>query len=172
MRSLLRQCAKADDGVLLKSSIREFYDENKSRNDKKCDVGVEDMFEQLVELINLSDQTTLVIDALDECKDLEDLMSNLRKVWDQTKGKLRMFLTSRYGHADTIHDEFPNAIRLEILDRNSNDIEEYLRLEIPSKIEGRRVGNAMTDMQAELLRTMLRSRARGMDVSHSGKFGS
>jgi len=160
IRSLLRQCARSVNGASLHSTIRSFYKDNKPRNPDKCDLGIDECFEPLTEVIGLDEQTSLVVDALDECKDLDNLLCNLKELWNRSGRKLRIFFTSRFGIP--VRDRFSSVERIEILDRNSGDIEEYLRQEIPSTVEGRRLHNAMTDEQASRLRHVLKSRAQGM----------
>ncbi|RDL30188.1 uncharacterized protein BP5553_10466 [Venustampulla echinocandica] len=162
LKSFLRQCATNVEEGSIHSTIREFHDDNKERCPEKCDLGSEECFPQLKDIVNASRHLTIVIDALDECQDLDDLLSNIEELRREAGDKLRIFLTSRYGLADTVRSYLPDAKRLEILDQNSADIEEYLKQEIPVEMEARRVGNAMTDEQANRLKEMLKSRARGM----------
>jgi hypothetical protein len=164
LKSFIRQCAINGEEGAIYSDIRDFHDDNKERCPEKCELESEECFPHLKEIVGASKQLTIVIDALDECQDLEDLLSNIQELRRDAGDKLRIFFTSRYGLADTVRSYIPEVKRLEIHDQNAADIEEYLKLEIPDKIEGRRVGNAMSDEQAKRLKKLLESRARGMYV--------
>jgi len=148
------------NGASLHSTIRSFHTDNLPKNPDKCELGTEECFEALTEVIGPEEQTSLVIDALDECADLDELLCNLRELWNSSGRKLRILFTSRFGIP--VHDYFPAAKETEVLDRNAGDIEEYLRQEIPSTVEGGRLHNAMTDEQASRLRMILKKRAQGM----------
>ncbi|KAH7317542.1 hypothetical protein BKA65DRAFT_103790 [Rhexocercosporidium sp. MPI-PUGE-AT-0058] len=162
LKSFIRQCAINGEEGAIYTDIRDFHDDNKERCPEKCELESEECFPHLKEIVGASKQLTIVIDALDECQDLEDLLSNIQELRRDAGDKLRIFFTSRYGLADTVRSYIPEVKRLEIHNQNAADIEEYLKLEIPDKIEGRRVGNAMSDEQAKRLKTLLESRARGM----------
>ncbi|KAG4433403.1 hypothetical protein IFR05_011115 [Cadophora sp. M221] len=164
VKSLIRQCAKDGNGETLKVPAQEIYEDDRTNYPDRCELDVGKSFDLLRELVDLSQCTTIVVDGLDECEDVEVLLFHLRKLWDETSSKLRIFLSSRYGHLPTVTEHFFNASHIEISDRNSSDIEAYLRTEIPPARTGRRLRNAMTDEQASTLRSVLQSRARGMFI--------
>jgi hypothetical protein len=161
IRSLLRQLARRIDDPSLYPTITDFYKDNKAHNPVKCELDIDKCFELLEEVVGPNDQISLIIDALDECADLDNLLSYLKKLRDDSgrKRKLRILFTSRFGAF--VHDHFPDAKRMEILDKNADDIENYLNYEVPTTEERGRLHNAMTDKQAERLRIILRRRAQG-----------
>lgn len=100
---------------------------------------------------------TLIIDALDECKDPGDLLEGLRRL-KEGFSKLRVLVSSREGILDPFKQLFPSVISVRIEQQNREDINVYIHQEVESR--GQRFG--LSETQAAELERLLSTRAQGM----------
>lgn len=100
--------------------------------------------ELIIELSEKYLQTTLVIDALDECHldTRRELFNAINTITESSKGRIKVFLTSRYD--DDINDMFCSEYNdsslnhyLEAKD-NSGDINKYIETQIEMRCDPNR----------------------------------
>ncbi|KAK4169610.1 hypothetical protein QBC43DRAFT_36933 [Cladorrhinum sp. PSN259] len=104
---------------------------------------------------NQTTRYTVMVDALDECRDYDALLELLQQAVGRNKN-VRIAFTSRL--QVRVKDAFPDVKTVTIESQNLDDIKRFLEIEIPK----RRVGCGMTDAQEAKLRKLLLERASGM----------
>lgn len=157
LRSLLSQASVSFDGSTIDKGVLK-----RSALDPRgilAGVGLsaEDCVQMLDDIFTAGhDQKyTVVIDALDECLDHDELVRNLR-VASSTRKNVRIFLSSRF--EVKVQDHFEGNVCVEVGQNNAKDIQRFLDIEIPR----RRPGSGMTDRQAQRLVDTLVAKANGM----------
>ena len=113
----------------------------------------------LVETIRLQGPTTLIVDALDECRDPYELLTCLESIQHQTAG-VKIFLTSRFSIQNDM--SFTSARVISKFD-SAADIEAFINRELNARERKSRSG--MTATQAAEFQNLLASRADGMYVN-------
>lgn len=130
--------------------------------------------ELLIETICLQGSTILLIDALDECYDPDELLAHLEIIQNQSDN-VQIFLTSRVSVDNDFN--FPEARIIENFN-SSSDIQVFIDHETTLIERTRRSG--ITPAQAEDFKYLLASRAEGMwvkriqliaDVDRNAGFG-
>ncbi|KAJ5642154.1 hypothetical protein N7490_006154 [Penicillium lividum] len=159
LRSLLRQLAWSKTNLSVASIIKERY--RQWQQDQGCggrELLADDCIKLLTQLIASNYHTTIIIDALDECSDFDELLSNLEKIMSACQGKVKFLLSSRM-HVP-VQEIFPANTRIEVGLDNKDDIE----LLIKTKIEQnqRRLEQCKSsELKARMIKT-LSDRAQGM----------
>lgn len=164
LRSLGRQLStKAMCPGLQKPTVTAF-EESSSKGKYDDGLGTKECVRLIVELVNLTLQTTIVIDALDECNHdtRHELFRALRTIIETSDSLVKIFISSR--NDDDIELEFnrePN-ISIDVTD-NVADIELYVRTEVELSIAERRLlRGEIEDALKELVISSLISKAGGM----------
>ena len=122
-----------------------------------CKPSISECLDLLKKIIESRLHTTLIIDALDECSDVVDLLDGLLKLMSWVPNKIRVMLASRLGVEKTLNAEKTFEINHFA---SSTDMENFIDSEIDSST--RRARSGMTPGQAAELRLILVSRAKGM----------
>lgn len=164
LRSLVRQLSSKVPGPGLQKPTVTAY-ENKTTNGKFDDgLGTEQCVSLIVELVDLNLQSTIVVDALDECNNdtRHDLFRALRTIIETSTSLVKIFLSSR--NDDDIELEFSGESNISInATDNMADIELYVRSEVERSIEEKRLlRGKIDDALKELIISSLISKADGM----------
>ena len=101
------------------------------------------------------DQITLILDALDECLNYDELLQHVAEL-RKTHSSIRLFFSARFGV--TIASHFPDRVKAPIGTRNTVDIRNFVEREVSQRHE--RVG--FSSDQAERLKQALIRLADGM----------
>ena len=168
LRSLLAQMSYGSDGDLVQP-VRDWFELQTGlpfRTSKELQASIpphlarkissKECVELLSEILPFTMQTTLIIDALDECQDHDELLDHLMQMQQQFS-KLKIFISGRMGIYRK-HEFIYNYI-IEQFDSKS-DLSHFIDCEI--HLAARRDRSGMTPSQANTLRTLLMSRADGM----------
>ncbi|KAF5010741.1 hypothetical protein FDECE_3096 [Fusarium decemcellulare] len=156
LRSLLGQSVASIDGSSVYDGVKKRYNRRFTWTKGSFALTFEDCITFLQEMATKQPSThfTMLIDALDECEDYDELLSRLSPL--SASENVRFFFSSRL--EVNVKSAFKCANEITILSQNRGDIKRYLDIEIPR----RRDGCGITDLQVEKLREILLSRANGM----------
>lgn len=156
LRSLLSQLAIRPDGSV-NPRVRAAYEQENSRSSSNLtsDPSSVVMFMRSILEETPDDQISLVIDALDECANYDDLLRHLSDL-QAAHRQLRIFLSARDGVAVASH--FPTFQRIPIAMRNADDIRDYVEKEVSCRFKD--VG--LSNDQATRLKEVLIRLADGM----------
>jgi hypothetical protein len=149
------------DETSIAPPVRNIYDRHeKDGIATPSTLSLEQWSEVLVELILLTERTTLIVDALDETDDSDELLLQLKNVSDRVDGKLRLFVSSRM-QVD-VPRAFPHSLDVKITpSESSSDMAEYIRSEVTNR-KTRRLLNGREPALEQRLIEVLTLRAEGM----------
>jgi len=165
-RSLVAQLALSPDGSSVAESIK-----RKHKEKKRDELDNPDL---LVGLVALYQQTTIVVDALDECEDYGRLLLLLKKVSEGTRGAIKFFFSSRTNVR--LFKDFPSWEKLELDSEEgltTDDINTYIRTQVkdrekmdlgPRLLDERKsiLGESLIEALEDKLIETLTRRAQGM----------
>lgn len=165
-RSLVAQLALSPDGSSVAESIK-----RKHKEKKRDELDNPDL---LVGLVALYQQTTIVVDALDECEDYGRLLRLLKKVSEGTHGAIKFFFSSRMNVK--LFKDFPSWEKLELDSEKGltrDDINTYIRTQVkdrekmdlgPRLLDERKsmLGESLIEALEDRLIETLTRRAQGM----------
>jgi ankyrin repeat domain-containing protein 50 len=120
---------------------------------KRSEFGLEVCEQQLLKSVDLYPQTTLVLDALDECDERSQgrLMKELNILLSKAKKPLRIFISSRPEQA--IRHYFDGKRKIEILAKdNRDDIAKFIDERI---VQHRRWVNMPLELREDIKQTLL-----------------
>ena len=104
-------------------------------------------------------ETVIVIDALDECEDPDDLLLRLKEVEDGNPCRTRLFISSR------MHVKVPRIYESSIIvptpGGNEADLAFYIRNEVENRKTRRLLDGKRPDLEGRLIETLTRQ-AQGM----------
>ncbi|KAI0967821.1 hypothetical protein F4678DRAFT_465083 [Xylaria arbuscula] len=157
LRSILAQVAVSIDGTAVHQDVIRRFNEHSRRTLPGIGLSDNDCIRLLDGIFSLDSKFhfTIVIDALDECKNYDALLESLKKAIG-SNNNVRVAFTSRL--QVKVDDVFPDAAAVTIDSRNKGDIQRFLGIEIPK----RRVGSGMTDSQATKFIELVVGKASGM----------
>lgn len=164
LRSLGRQLSTKVTGPGLQKPTITAFENSRTKGKYDDGLGIEECVSLIVELVNLNLQTTIVIDALDECNShtRHNLFRALRTIIKTSTSLVKIFLSSR--NDDDIELQFggePN-ISIDVTDSVA-DIELYVREEVERCIKEKRLlRGKIDDTLKELVISTLISKAGGM----------
>ncbi|KAL9630328.1 MAG: hypothetical protein Q9164_006474 [Protoblastenia rupestris] len=159
LRSLVRQLAWAEDGESLAFPVSYFYQKHSKDRLEDARLSIEEASALLTRLICLSNETTIIIDAMDECAHPYDLFRSLRTVMAGAKERLRLLVTGR-SHVD-VSNILTDCTKITLESHDvSADILYYVKNEIK---EGPRqlLEKKKPDLEDRLIE-ILCARAQGM----------
>lgn len=158
--SLIRQLAWSADNYSISKVVKDVYDESRvSHESEESRLTIKACISLLTKLISACQNTTIIIDALDECSDPLELLSDLKEISSSMSG-VKYFFSSRMNV--NVHEEFPGCAKVETNSRSDEDIKFYIETEV--KERKRRLLNAREDAQdlETRLVEILTRRAQGM----------
>ena len=165
LQSLVRQLAWSTDDLSIAPTVKKRYqDSHKLQGYGQNELLTNDCIDLLVQLIASHRQTTIAIDALDECSDHYTLLSALERVSVLCKGRVKVLLSSRM-HVPVNHT-FPQCHQIQVGLDSTEDIEFYIRTEVDAN-KARLAQCKATDLKDPLIKTLSR-RAQGMFVPTPG----
>lgn len=104
-------------------------------------------------------ETVIVIDALDECEDPDELLLYLKEVEDANPCRTRLFLSSRM-HVG-LSKIYEHCIIISATGGNEADLVFYIRNEVENRKTRRLLDGKRPDLEAWLIATLTRQ-AQGM----------
>ena len=128
LSSFVRQLSISRDGQLVQQSTVLFYDKKKTTGFASNQLSLEECQDQLRELTGIYPQTTLVLDALDECDKFTriGLVNFLNELVKRSSRLIKIFIASRPDL--DLRIEFESGLNVEIrADDNEQDIEKYVQ---------------------------------------------
>lgn len=161
LRSLVRQLAWSADNHSISKFVKDIYDECRlSHESGENRFTVRACISLLTTLISTRENTTIIIDALDECSDPLGLLSNLNEISTAVKSNVRLFFSSRM-NVDVL-EEFPECAKIEVIFESHEDIEFYVKTEVNSRRLLKKKENIdVSQLEDRIVKTLTR-RAQGM----------
>lgn len=164
LRSLVRQLSFKGTGPALHKPTNAAFETSMTEKAFDDGLGIKQCVSLIINLINFNLQTTIVIDALDECNnDLRhDLFLALKKIKMTSTSLVTIFLSSRKD--DDIELEFRSEPNISIdMKYNTPDIELYVREEVAHCIDEKKLLRGNVDgALKELVISSLLTSAAGM----------
>ncbi|CAG8946888.1 unnamed protein product [Penicillium salamii] len=159
LRSLLRQLAWSNINLSVAPIIIERYRQwQQDQGYGGRELLANDCVQLLTQLIASNHHTAIIIDALDECSDFDELLFHLEKIMSASQGKVKFLLSSRM-HVP-VHEIFPANARIEVGLDNKDDIETFIKTKIEQN--NRRLEQCKSsDLKDQMIKT-LSDRAQGM----------
>lgn len=159
LQSLVRQLAWSADNRSIKESVKDKYDEAQLHQGYvETKLSVAACVSLLSKILSSSSNTIIIIDALDECSDPSDLLSNLKEASTSAKSGTRFFFSSRM-NVD-VSEEFPECAKIDSGVESQDDIEFYVRTEVKGR--KRRLLHGKAPELEDMLVEVLTQRAQGM----------
>lgn len=156
LRSFVRQLStSAQNPGYIRKSLQDLY---RKRRMEGSGLSLSDCKEQLLESVNFYAQTTIVLDALDECEpeSRHEIVNAIESVFKSRKS-LKVFISSRPDR--DIRQRFSNKPNIDIqATHNENDIMEFVNEEITKH---GRWAKMSTDLRSHIVR-VLHDRSEGM----------
>ena len=158
VQSVLRQLAIARDGRTVSATIVERYERRTQNSRRTFRPSMLDLVDTLVDIIDETPSTIIVIDALDECLHSKELLDFFAKILERTR-KLRLFLSTRPHFR--VHQHLTKSTSMEITDHTDQDIYQYIKSELLQPLS-RTVRKVPSQIQAQRLCRILHEQAAGM----------
>jgi hypothetical protein len=165
LRAVVKQLACLRTGLPLQDAIVREYNERKKDGFSKGFLQLDTSIEIILELAQNYPQTTIILDALDECDvhKRNELIKALRSVVDKASNLVKIFVSSRDDDDIVFQLEKTSNLSIKASD-NIGDIERFVKAEISKSIEeGRLLRRVEVDENLKLrLITTLINGADGM----------
>ena len=113
----------------------------------------------LRDLISQAKETAIVVDALDECEDPDELLLYLKEVEEGNPGKTRLFLSSRM-HVG-VSKIYESCLSVSTPGGNKADLGFYVWNEVKNRKKRRLLDGKRPDLETRLIETLSRQ-AQGM----------
>lgn len=159
LRSLVRQLASSIDGSSLLSPVRTVYNRLRYERPGSGCLSLGECSELLTELISCYSNTTIILDALDECKKPYELLRALKEVANSSTGQMKLFVSSRLNINVASVMIFHRKIDIQS-QGTSKDMEIFLHTEVKQR-DQRLLKGRYPDLENRLIE-VLRDRAQGM----------
>lgn len=164
LRSFVRQLSFKTTGFALQQPVISAYETSMAAKKFDDGLGIQQCVDLIIELANVNLQTTLIIDALDECDNdkRDDLFRALRQIVGASTSLVKVFISSR--NEGDIAMEFERELQISIgVEDNSADIELYVRTEVARWIKDKKLMRGeIDDALKELVISRLLEKAGGM----------
>ena len=160
LRSILAQLACSSADVTAPTLWTELY--NKSTKSPDGDDKILAAYKCVTLLSRVISQgggTVIVIDALDECEDPDELLLYLKEVEDDNPGKTRLFLSSRM-HVG-VSKIYESCLSVFAPGGNEADLGFYISNEVKNRKIRRLLDGKRPDLETRLIETLSRQ-AQGM----------
>jgi hypothetical protein len=155
LASLARQLSSLEPGKPLLQPSIDLYKKAEAEGFASGQLQVEESRQLVMQLIELYPQTTVIIDALDECDPITRLefLQALEHILRSSSSLVKIFISSRNDQDIVLElSGYPNvAIDSQ---RNSSDIEQFVKAEVEQLIRARkllRYSNAQTKMKEVII---------------------
>jgi hypothetical protein len=127
----------------------------------KGSISLEDQLALFVALAQNFPLVTIVIDALDECKEIDEFVGGLKHLIDDTDITIRMLITGRNDYSLERSVGVFATYRIALEQNIKNDINAFVTDEVNSRIETRKLKIRSDDLK-ELVIYSLSQHAHGM----------
>ena len=159
LRSLVRQLASSLDGSSILPPIKTLYNRWRHERPDSGRLSLGECSEVFTELISCYSNTTIILDALDECEKPYELLRELKTIAKSNTGQIKLFVSSRLN---------VNVNSVVILHRKidiqsqgtSKDMDIFLHTEVKQR-DRRLLKGRYPDLEDRLIE-VLRDRAQGM----------
>jgi hypothetical protein len=166
--SLVRQLSCLEPGKPLLNPTVELYRKKEAEAFASGSLQMDESCTLIMQLIEQYPQTTIVIDAMDECDPGKrlNLLKALAQILRDSSGLVKIFVSSRNDHDIVLRlHRYPN---LEIMsDKNSDDLRRFVKVQTEQLIEDGQLlqdSDSQTEMK-ELIVSKVIEGATGMQVS-------
>ncbi len=160
LRSILAQLACRPGDLAAPTPLVDLYETlRKSPVGSDGKLTADKCVTMLREMTSQAKETVIVIDALDECEDPEELLLCLKEVEEGNPYKTRLFLSSRM-HV-RVSKIYESCISVSTPGGNEADLVFYIRNEVENRKTRRLLDGKRPDLEACLVETLTRQ-AQGM----------
>ena len=160
LRSILAQLMCSPNNLEVPTRLMEIYDSSrKSPDENVVRLTADECVITLRQVISQAKETTVVIDALDECEDPDELLLSLKEVEQGNPRRIRFFLSSRM-HV-RVSKIYESCITVSTLGRNDADLAYYIWNEVTNRKTRRLLDGKRPDLEARLIGPLTRQ-AQGM----------
>ena len=104
LSGMVSQLCWSPDGSGIQEAVSNLYKRLQSERPDEASLSLEESVKLIVELSGSCAQTTIIIDALDECSQPYPLLRALQDILDKTAGRLKLFVSSR------VNVDVPSAV--------------------------------------------------------------
>jgi hypothetical protein len=164
IRCLVAQFSLLEDNSI-SPSIQKLYHQHKPKNEpeqpaKGPKYTLEEWSKILVELTSSHKDPVIIIDALDECDDPEELLYQLKGILEQSGNNIRLMISSRM-HVE-VRETFPMIGTVTVsAEETKSDVTTYIRCEVQERRTRRLLGGKHPELEKRLVE-ILNTRADGM----------
>ncbi len=162
LRSLVRQLAWSLDGSSISPPVRTFYDMWRYERPDSGRLSLEEcsgLLTALISLISSYSNTTIILDALDECEKPYELLRALKTIANSSAGQIKLFVSSRLNVNVASVVILHRKIHIQSQD-TSNDMDIFLHTEVKER-DSRLLKGRHPEIEDRLIE-VLRDRAQGM----------
>ena len=161
LRSLVRQLAWSSEGSSISPGVETFYERWRYERPDSGRLSLGECSELLTEMISSYSNTTIIIDALDECEEPYELLRALKTIADSSTGHIKLFVSSR-ANVDVarvliVHSKIDIQSQVKGL---NTDMDIFLHTEV--KEGARRLLQGRYPGLEDRLTEVLKDRAQGM----------
>lgn len=161
LRSFVRQLSTARTGDAIQSSLNQLYYQKKQTGFASGMLDMKECVSLLLQYVNTYPQTTLILDALDECdrRTRGQLIDALDNILDRALKPIKVFVSSR-SELDIRHrfEKGPN-VSIQATD-NQDDIAKFVAARIEED-EKRRQNKLSAELKEDIINTLLH-KSQGM----------
>lgn len=159
MSSIASQLLWSPDGSGIAERVSNLYKSWRNERPDEARLSLEESSNIVAELVNSWSQTTIIIDALDECSQPYPLLRTLKRVIGSSAGRVKLFVSSRM-NVD-VADVLVDVSRVEIqVQDTSADVYKYVWKELKEG-DRRLLKGREPELEDRMIAT-LNSRAQGM----------
>lgn len=159
MSSLVSQLSWSPDGTGIAKRVSDLYATWRDERPDEARLSLEESANIIGDLVSSWSQTSIIIDALDECSQPYPLLRSLQRIIEDSAGRVRLFVSSR------INVEVSNVlidvsrVNMQVQD-TSSDLYNYVWKELKES-KGRLLKGREPKLEDRIIE-MLSSRAQGM----------
>lgn len=157
MRSLVKQLSCPQGGWQLRKEVVQVYGSRKQSGFASGSLVFTESLNLILSLVNTYSQTTIIVDALDECDPLnrDELLHSLGTIISNSSSLVKIFVSSRDDSDIVLRlEDIPN---LSIRARdNEKDIQRFVRDEITRRIERKELlrGKVSEELKEKIINTV------------------
>lgn len=164
MSAIVKQLSCLRTGLPLQKEVVKMYEDRKKSGFSSNSLGFKESLSLIISLVSTYPQTTIVVDALDECNPLKrkDFLNSLKTIVNSSTSLVKIFVSSRNDNDIMLRlDDVPN-FWIEATD-NEGDIERFVQEEITRCIEEKELlgGNITKELKNKII-TSLTNGSQGM----------
>lgn len=160
LRSILAQLACHATNLEAPSLLMELYESSRKKPDgNDGTLTAKNCVTMLRRVTSQAKETVIIIDALDECEDPDELLLRLQEIEDDNSCRTRLLLSSRM-HVK-VSKIYESCIIVSTPGGNEADLAFYIRNEVGARKTRRLLDGKRPDLEARLIETLSRQ-AQGM----------